>query len=198
MSVLNIYYDTQTGQLLDSPDTTSAATLPPFYQGDKRSTNIFPLDPTGLLTTPYTTADLSASQLKVAICGGAGLPTGTIGGPTPVAFTNTDGWTWVTDHFEGQLDCNTQEYADFLGAGASKPSTFEIEETDSDGPTRVQFPCLCKAQVNEESVVGIVNFPAYFVSTSTPTGSIPIGALWLNPSGFVLKYWDGSSWDAIT
>jgi hypothetical protein len=197
MSVaLNLYLDVQSKVLLDNINSTSAASasLLAFIQGDNPTINIFPLLPTGSISIPYTAVDLHASTLQVAVCGGDGLPTGTLGGPTPIAYST--GWTWSIDHFIGTLNFNTQEVADFLGTAAVESSTFEIEESDT-SDTRFQFPCTVKAQVIEGNVISLSGLPAYYFQDATPTGSIGQGSLWLAPTTATLSVYDGSTWDTL-
>src|ERR1041385_840046 len=107
----------------------SVAALPPMFQGNSRDLQITVLDPTGDLGgTPWSKVDLSADTIRVAI---GATPTGTAGGPTPLALQTVFTWDPVKLKFSGSLGLNTTAIDTFIGTASSATAYFEVNIVDA-------------------------------------------------------------------
>jgi hypothetical protein len=107
----------------------SVASLPSLFQGNSRDLQITVLDPTGDLGgTPFSKVDCGSNSLRVSI---GDTPTGTSGGPTPIALQTVFTWDATLLQFTGSLALNTAAIDAFIGTAASKRAYFEVNIIDA-------------------------------------------------------------------
>jgi hypothetical protein len=126
----------------------AASQIPDMFQGNSQDFEIAVYDPAALGN--YTKQDMAGSGLRVSV---GDTPTGTSGGPTPLAIQTV--WTWnaTTKVFTGTLALNTVAIDAFIGTAASKQAYFEINVTDGSGnrQTILQVTFNLKAVVDEQT-----------------------------------------------
>lgn len=156
MSARIYYLDIVNGVLVTPANTNAASRIRPFGQDDVSELSIYPVVPVVDQASPYQAADLSTSNMSVALCGGAGKPTGThgTGASSPVEIARND-LVWDGDHFTGTLDCTRDDFATFLGVLDKKPTVFEIRLTGPSGSVeRYRFAVTAEASVIETASTG--------------------------------------------
>lgn len=126
MSALKIVINRQSRAL--STYNGGAQSIPALYQSNSQDLIIQVIDPTGAFSTPYSIVDLNGKGLRVAV---GATPTGTSGGPTPLALQTSFTWDSTNKWFTGSLALNTAAVDSFIGAAASAQAYFEINLTDS-------------------------------------------------------------------
>lgn len=106
----------------------SAVTVPGLYQGNVQEFKIYVLDPPATINSGFSKVDMGSSGLRVSV---GQTPTGTAGGPTPLALQDT--WTWnATDKsFTGSLSLTSSSIDSFIGSAATATAYFEVNETAS-------------------------------------------------------------------
>ena len=145
MSLIKLAIDRQSRKLVSY--NGSATALPDLFQSNNQNFQIQVVDPDPTILGGYTAVDLGSSGLRVSV---GATPTGTTGGPTPLAIQNT--WTWVTASkwFTGALAMNTAAIDSHIGTAASVTAYFEINITDSgDRETILQITFNLRAVVDE-------------------------------------------------
>src|SRR5947209_8045359 len=123
-------------------------TVPAMFQGNTQAFQIYTVDPdpTNLLGG-FVPVNMSGSGLRMAL---GDTPTGTSGGPTPIALQDT--WTWdpVTLSFSASLNLNVVAVDTFLESAAAKSAYLEINQTASGGRTTLlQTAVSLRAVVDE-------------------------------------------------
>jgi len=107
----------------------SVAALPKLFQGNTRFLEITVVDPAGTLGSgTFSKVDLSASSLRVSI---GSTPTGTAGGPSPLALQTAFTWDAFESKFTGSLALNVDAINDHIGAAAAQQAVFEINIVDA-------------------------------------------------------------------
>lgn len=123
MSALNLVIDRQSRRLVEYSGSVSK--VPDVFQGNVLDLKITVVDPSGSLGG-FSKVDLGSYGLRVAI---GATPTGTSGGPTPLALQNTFTWDSADKSFSGSLECNTTAIDTFIGTAASATAYFEVNLT---------------------------------------------------------------------
>lgn len=127
MSALNLVIDRQNRRLVNY--NGSITTIPPVFQGNVIDLKITVVDPTGSLSgAAYSKVALGSYGLRASI---GATPTGTSGGPTPLALQNTFTWDSLDNSFSGSLECNTAAIDSHIGSAASAAAYFEVNLTIS-------------------------------------------------------------------
>jgi hypothetical protein len=145
MALLGLVIDEQNKTLVSY--LGSVLQIPPLFQSNTISLRISVVDPTGLFTAPYNLVDLNGNGLRVSV---GDTPTGTSGGPTPLALQDTFVWNAAGKYFAGDLPLNTTPIDGFLGSAASKPAYFEVNLTNGGNRTTIlQTQFTLKAVVDE-------------------------------------------------
>lgn len=125
MSALNLVIDRQSRRLVDY--SGSVTRIPDIFQGNVIDFKVTIVDPTGSVSgAVWSKADMGSYGLRMAI---GATPTGTSGGPTPLALQNSFTWDPVDKSFSGSLECNTSAIDSHIGSAASAPAYFEINLT---------------------------------------------------------------------
>lgn len=146
VSALNLVIDRQSRKLVSFNGSITA--IPAVFQGNVIDLKITVVDPTGSLSgAPYSKVALGSYGVRVAI---GATPTGSSGGPTPLALQNTFTWDAVDSSFSGSLECNTAAIDSHIGAAASATAFFEVNLTLSGNRiTILQEAFTLKAVVDE-------------------------------------------------
>ena len=145
MSILRLAVDRRLRTLVDIGGTPTA--IPPLFQSNVTQIEVCVVSPPEFINSAYTKLDMSAFGLRIAV---GDTPTGTAGGPTPMALQDT--FTWDATHrvFTGQLALNTAAVDSYLGALASRQAYFEINLTSGGGrETIFQSTFTLKAILDE-------------------------------------------------
>jgi len=125
----------------------SITSLPALFQSNVASLQISVVDPTGDLGSPYSIVDEQGASLRVAV---GATPTGTAGGPTPLALQDTFSYDSSSHWFTGTLDLNTAGVNSHIGANSSATAYFEVNLTLAGNRTTIlQTTFLLKAVVDE-------------------------------------------------
>jgi len=144
-STLKLIVDRQ-GRKLTSING-SVATMPDCFQSNTLSLIIQVVDPTGNFTTPYSTVDLAGFGLRASV---GATPTGTAGGPAPLALQDTFVWDAVNKWFTADLALNVAAIDTFIGALASIIAYFELNLTSAGNRiTILQTTFTLRAVVDE-------------------------------------------------
>lgn len=124
MSLLRLSIDRQNKTLVNF--NGSASSIPGLFQGNTQDFEITFVDPPTSLQGSYTKADVGTDGLRVAI---GQTPTGTAGGPTPLAIQTS--WTWSSSNknFSASIALNTTDIDSYIGTAASKSAYFEVNLT---------------------------------------------------------------------
>lgn len=149
---LSIFINTRDRTLAASFTNKQIITLPAMVQGETINLLVYFLAPVGLqVSSPFSYLDFSGGTLKVGICGGNGLPTGTANDPTPTVIAFQDTFSEIPNGFSGELTLNTAAVATFIGTLSERASTLEVELTPAAGdPVKyLQIPVILKAAVIE-------------------------------------------------
>ena len=108
----------------------SPQTIPDQFQSDTVSLKIQCVNPSSttlpLGSSPYVVQDMAGSGLRVAI---GQTPTGTPGGPAPLALQDTFVWDTVNQWFTADLPLNNSSIDTYIGALAQIGAYFEITQT---------------------------------------------------------------------
>ncbi len=104
----------------------SVAQIPDLFQSNTISLIVQVVDPTGNFSIPYSTVDLAGFGLRASV---GGPPTGTSGGPTPLALQDTFTWDAVNKWFTADLALNTNAIDTYIGAAAFINAFFELNLT---------------------------------------------------------------------
>lgn len=104
----------------------SVPSLPALFQSNQKSLQVQVVDPTGNPMNPYILVDLNGYGLRASV---GDTPTGTAGGPTPLALQDTFIWNPAAKSFFGDLLLNTPAVDTFLGISAAKQAYFELNLT---------------------------------------------------------------------
>jgi hypothetical protein len=132
----------------------SVASIPPFFQSNTPTLQVFVVDPVNALGT-YSLVDLNGFGLRVSV---GDTPTGSAGGPTPLTLQDTFAWDPVSKSFSADLNLAVVAMDTFLGAAASKSAYFEVNLTkDGKRDTLLQQTFTIKAVVDE--LTGIAPTP---------------------------------------
>lgn len=145
MSVIKLAIDRQSRALCGYGG--AAGRLPDLFQSNTQAWQITVVDPPETSSGDYSKVDLAGQGLRMSI---GGQPTGTSGGPSPIALQDT--WTWdgTNKRFTGSIALNTTAVDDYLGTAAAKPAWFELNLTDSGGrETILQISFTLRAVVDE-------------------------------------------------
>jgi hypothetical protein len=147
MSLLRLAIDRQNKALVSF--NGSPTSIPALFQGNTQDFEITFVDPPTGLQGSYTKVDLGTDGLRVAI---GDTPTGTPGGPTPLAIQTT--WTWdsANKNFTASIALNTAAIDSFLGTAASKQAYFEVNVTTAGNRiTTLQTTFPLDAVVDEQT-----------------------------------------------
>ena len=125
-SILKLTVDRQNRSLVAYFGTPSI--IPDCFQGNTLSLQIQIVDPTGNFKAPYSIADLAGFGLRASV---GKTPTGSQGGPTPLALQDSFVWDPVNKWFTADLALNTTDIDTFIGALASIPAYFELNLTSA-------------------------------------------------------------------
>jgi hypothetical protein len=144
-SILKLTVDRQ-GRTLVSFNG-SVATMPDCFQSNTLSLQIQVVDPTGDFTTPYSVVDLAGFGLRASV---GQTPTGSAGGPTPLALQDTFAWDDVNKWFTADLALNNGAIDGFIAAAASAQAYFELNLTSAGNRiTLLQRTFTLRAVVDE-------------------------------------------------
>ena len=125
----------------------SITSIPPLFQSNVQTVRVAVVDPTGLFNPAYQLVDLAGYGLRASV---GDTPTGSSGGPTPLALQDTFVWDSDGKFFEADLALNTVAIDSFIGALASKGAYFELNLTkDGNRETILQTNITLKAVVDE-------------------------------------------------
>jgi len=125
----------------------SVPSLPPLFQSNVKTIRVQVVDPTGNPMNPYSLVDLAGYGLRASV---GDTPTGTAGGPTPLALQDTFVWNAAGSYFQADLALNTIAIDGFLGAAPAKQAYFEINLTFAGNRTTIlQTIFQLKAVVDE-------------------------------------------------
>ncbi len=125
MSALNLAIDRQNRKLVNYNGQVTA--IPAVFQGNVIDLRIQVVDPTGVVSgAQYSAVALGSYGMRVAI---GAEPTGTSGGPTPLALQNTFTWNAADSSFTGSIECNTAAIDSFIGSASSRSAWFEVNLT---------------------------------------------------------------------
>lgn len=161
MSALNLVIDRQSRKLVKFNGSIEA--IPSIFQGNVIDIKVAVVDPTGSLAgAAYSKVNLGSYGLRVSI---GATPTGTSGGPTPLALQNTFTWDSVDNSFSGSLACNTSAIDSHIGSAASQTAYFEVNLTLSgDRTTILQETFTLKAVVDEATTTAPTPTDSYLTS----------------------------------
>lgn len=146
MGLLRLFIDRQNKTLVNYNGTGSVTNLPGLFQSNVVTLQISVVDPISSLGT-YQLVDLNGFGMRVSI---GDTPTGTAGGPTPLALQDTFVWNAGGKYFQADLALNTAAIDAFIGAAAAKGAYFEVNITGPSGrDTILQTGLTLKAVVDE-------------------------------------------------
>jgi hypothetical protein len=145
MSVLRLVIDRQNKQLVNY--LGSVIQLPALFQTTVPTLQIGVVDPTGNVMAPYSLVDLTGYGLRASV---GDTPTGTAGGPAPLALQDTFVWNAATKYFSADLSLTGAAIDSFIGSLASRGAYFEINLTlNGNRDVLLQIPVTLKAVVDE-------------------------------------------------
>jgi hypothetical protein len=125
-SILKLTIDRQARKITSFRGTVGA--MPDCFQSNTLSLQVQVVDPpTDILAQP-SIVDLAGFGLRASV---GATPTGTAGGPAPLALQDTFVWDAVNKWFTADLALNTGAIDAFIGALASIPAYFELNITSS-------------------------------------------------------------------
>lgn len=145
MSALKLVINRQSRSLVNYGG--GILSVPPLFQSNKQDLIVQVVDPTGSFGSPFSIVNLNGLGLRVAV---GQTPTGTSGGPTPLALQTT--WTWnaTNSWFTGTLELNTAAVDSYISSAAARDAYFEVNIVDgSDRKTILQEVFSLKAVVDE-------------------------------------------------
>lgn len=146
MGALNLVIDRQSRKLVSYNGSITA--IPAAFQGNVIDLKITVVDPTGSLSgAAYSKVNLNGYGVRVSI---GAQPTGSSGGPTPLALQTSFTWDASDSSFSGSLECNTSAIDTHIGTSASATAWFEVNLTLSGNRTTIlQETFTLKAVVDE-------------------------------------------------
>lgn len=164
MSALNLYIDRQNKKLVDY--NGSVVSLPALFQGNVVDLKIAILDPTGSKTgARYSLVNAGSYGLRVSV---GATPTGTAGGPTPLALQNSFTWNASDSTFSGSLELNTAAIDSHIGTAASAVAYFEVNLTLAGNRTTVlQEAITLRAVVDEATTTAPTPTESYFTNNES-------------------------------
>jgi hypothetical protein len=125
----------------------SVPSIPDLFQSNIKRLRVQVADPTGNPMSPYTLVDLAGYGLRASV---GKTPTGTQGGPAPLALQDTFPWNAAGSYFEAELALNTTDIDAYLSTDASKQAYLELNLTkDGNRTTILQKTFTLKAVVDE-------------------------------------------------
>ncbi len=104
----------------------SVTQIPDLFQSNTISLIVQVVDPTGVFNNPYSIVDLAGFGLRASV---GKTPTGTSGGPAPLALQDTFTWDAVNKWFTADLALNTGDIDAYIGAAAFINAFFELNLT---------------------------------------------------------------------
>lgn len=125
-NVLKLVVDRQNLRLVSV--NGSVTQLPDLFQSNVITLQIQVVDPSGSFSAPYTTVDASAYGLRASV---GQQPTGSSGGPTPLALQDTFAWNAQGIYFTADLALNNANVDTYIGSAASKQAWFELNLTQA-------------------------------------------------------------------
>lgn len=145
-SILKLIVDRQNRTLVSQ--NGSVSTIPDCFQGNTLSLQVQVVDPTGNFSNPYSVVDLNGFGLRASV---GGPPTGTAGGPSPLALQDTFVWDPAPNRlwFYADLALNTGAIDAYIGAAPFASAFFELNLTSGDRSTILQKPFVLRAVVDE-------------------------------------------------
>jgi hypothetical protein len=150
MGLLQVTIDRQNKKLVSL--NGSVANIPALFQSATVTLRVSAVDPTGNFTAPYSLVDLNGLGLRVAL---GDTPTGTAGGPAPLALQNEGGFVYnaAGKYFQGDLNLATAAIDAFIGSQSFKQAYFEVNLTSAGGRDPIlQETFILKAVVDEQAV----------------------------------------------
>jgi hypothetical protein len=151
MGLLLVTVDRQNKKLVSL--NGSVGNIPPLFQTETVTIRLTVVDPTGNFNAPYSTVDLNGYGLRASV---GQQPTGSSGGPAPLALQIEGGFVYnpAGKYFQGDLNLSTAEVAAYIGAAAFKPAYFELNLTTAGNFNPIlQETFTLKAVVDEGTVV---------------------------------------------
>lgn len=146
MGLLKLAIDRQNKALVSVTGITTLTAIPSLFQSNVPTLQIYVVDPISALGS-YQLVDMNGFGMRVSV---GDTPTGTAGGPTPLALQDTFVWNAVNKYFQADLALNTAAIDAFIGAAAAKSAYFEVNVTGSSGrDTILQAQFTLKAVVDE-------------------------------------------------
>lgn len=146
-SILKLTVDRQNKILVGYLGTVTA--MPACFQSNVISLQIQIVDPTGNFNSPYSLVDLAGFGLRASV---GMTPTGSAGGPAPLALQDTFTWDAANKWFTADLALNTTSINTFIGALPSIGAYFELNLTFAGNRiTILQTTFTLKAVVDELS-----------------------------------------------
>lgn len=112
----------------------SVVQIPDQFQSNTLPLRVQVVNPTGLFTPPYTTVDLNGYGLRASV---GSQPTGSSGGPTPLALQDTFTWDSVNKIFFADLALNTTDVDNYIGSLPSRQAWFELNLTNAGSRTTI-------------------------------------------------------------
>lgn len=178
MSALNLVIDRQNRKLVNFGGSIVA--IPSIFQGNVIDLKITVVDPTGLLNPAYSKVALGSYGLRVSV---GATPTGTSGGPTPLALQTSFTWDAADSSFSGSIACNTVAIDGHIGSGAQATAYFEVNLTLAGNRTTIlQETFNLKAVVDEASSTSPTPTDSYM----TTAESLATFARFSNSAGAVI------------
>jgi hypothetical protein len=180
VSALNLVIDRQNRKLVQY--NGSIVSIPPIFQGNVVDVKVTVVDPTGALGggAAYTKVNLGSYGLRVSI---GATPTGTSGGPTPLALQNVFTWDSVDSSFSGSLEVNTAAVNSHIGTAAQATAYFEVNLTlNGERITVLQEQFTLKAVVDEATTTAPTPTDSYM----TTAESVATFAKFVNTPGAVI------------
>lgn len=120
-----------------------------LFQADLLSLEIQFVDETGNFNAPYSVVNMNGLSLRVSV---GSTPTGTAGGPPPLALQTSFTWDNTRKLFTGDLALNTSGIDGLIGAQPQATAYFEIKlASGTDRLTLLQSTFTVRAVVDEGS-----------------------------------------------
>jgi hypothetical protein len=104
----------------------SAGIIPGLFQSNVVTLQVQGLDATSNINSPWTLANLSTYGLRASV---GQQPTGTSGGPAPLALQDTFVWNAAGSYFSADLNLAVAAVDAYIGSAAAKSAWFELNLT---------------------------------------------------------------------
>lgn len=144
-SVLKLVVDRQNRKLISYNGTVSQ--IPDLFQSNLVSLQVQIVDPPITSLQNPSIVDMAGYGLRASV---GATPTGSSGGPTPLALQDTFTWDAVNKWFTGDLALNTTDINTYIGALNVKAAYFELNLTNAgDRNTVLQQAFNLRAVVDE-------------------------------------------------